>query len=78
LRRGSRSGALLDAASPLGPRLEAITGFVAIVVLLVVLNWFVHTVYWAGWIAKHHARRCPLVIVRTQGPVTFQAEAPVS
>jgi hypothetical protein len=42
LRRGSRSGAPLDAASPLGPRLEAITGFVAIVVLLVVLNWFVH------------------------------------
>src|SRR3954452_12047357 len=30
--------ALLDVASPLGPRLEAITGFVAIVVLLVVLN----------------------------------------
>src|SRR3954452_25509281 len=30
--------AVLDAASPLGPKLEAITGFVAIVVLLVVLN----------------------------------------
>src|SRR4051812_1706076 len=34
--------ALLDAASPLGPRLEAITGFVAIAGLLVVLHWFVH------------------------------------
>src|SRR3954470_14348938 len=30
--------ALLSAASGLGPRLEAITGFVAIVVLLIVLN----------------------------------------
>jgi high-affinity iron transporter len=39
--------ALLAAASPLGPRLEAITGFLAIVVLLVVLNWFVHRVYWS-------------------------------
>jgi high-affinity iron transporter len=49
--------ALLDAASPLGPRLEAITGFIAIVVLLVVLNWFVHGVYWSGWIGKHHRQR---------------------
>jgi high-affinity iron transporter len=49
--------ALLDVASPLGPRLEAITGFVAIVVLLIVLNWFVHKVYWTGWIAKHHRQR---------------------
>jgi high-affinity iron transporter len=53
--------ALLDAASPLGPRLEAITGFIAIVVLLVVLNWFVHKVYWTGWIAKHHRQRRKLL-----------------
>jgi high-affinity iron transporter len=49
--------AVLDAASPLGPRLEAITGFLAIVVLLVVLNWFVHRVYWTDWIGRHHRRR---------------------
>jgi high-affinity iron transporter len=49
--------ALMHAASPLGARLEAITGFVAIVILLVVLNWFVHKVYWTGWIAKHHRQR---------------------
>src|SRR6476661_2548803 len=42
--------ALLDVASPLGPRLEAITGFVAVVVLLIVLNWFVHKIYWSEWI----------------------------
>lgn len=53
--------ALLDAASPLGPRLEAITGFIAIAVLLVVLNWFVHKVYWTGWIAKHHRQRRKLL-----------------
>jgi high-affinity iron transporter len=49
--------ALLDAASGLGPRLEAITGFVAIVVLLIVLNWFVHKVYWSEWIGRHHRQR---------------------
>ncbi len=49
--------AVLDAFSELGTRLEAITGFLAIVVLLVVLNWFVHKVYWSEWIGRHHRRR---------------------
>src|SRR4051794_4114912 len=53
--------ALLDAASPLGPRLEAITGFIAIAVLLVVLNWFVHKVYWSQWIGRHHRQRSRLL-----------------
>src|SRR5436190_19258436 len=53
--------ALLDVASPLGPRLEAITGFLAIVVLLLVVNWFVHKVYWSEWIARHHRRRTSLL-----------------
>src|SRR3954467_5259116 len=49
--------ALLDAASGLGPRLEAITGFIRIPVPLVVLNWFVHKVYWSEWIGRHHRQR---------------------
>src|SRR4051794_39483525 len=49
--------AVLDAASSLGPRLEAITGFLAIVVLMLVLNWFVHKIYWSQWIGRHHRRR---------------------
>src|SRR3954453_17225232 len=49
--------ALLAVASPLGARLEAITGFLAIVVLLIVMNWFVHKVYWSEWIGRHHRRR---------------------
>src|SRR3954468_810793 len=53
--------ALLDAASGLGPRLEAITGFVAIVVLLIVLNWFVHKVYWSQWIGRHHRQRAKVL-----------------
>jgi high-affinity iron transporter len=53
--------AVLDAASALGPRLEAITGFLAVVVLLLVLNWFVHKVYWSQWIGRHHRRRRTLL-----------------
>src|SRR4051794_28337375 len=56
--------ALLDAASSLGPRLEAITGFIAVVVLLVVLNWFIHKVYWSDWIGRHHRQRRK-VLMRT-------------
>src|SRR4051812_5104333 len=53
--------AVLDVASPLGPKLEAITGFIAIVVLLIVLNWFVHKVYWSEWIGRHHRQRRKLL-----------------
>jgi high-affinity iron transporter len=49
--------AVLAAAAPLGARLEAITGFIAIAVLLVVMNWFVHKVYWSEWIGRHHRQR---------------------
>jgi FTR1 family protein len=40
-----------------GLRLEAITGVLAIVVLLVVTNWFFHKVYWSQWIARFNRRR---------------------
>src|SRR3954463_1437731 len=53
--------AVLSAASSLGPRLEAITGFLAIVVLMVVLNWFVHKIYWSEWIGRPHRRRRTLL-----------------
>ena len=53
--------AVLAAASPLGAKLEAITGFLAIVVLLIVLNWFVHKVYWSAWIGRHHRQRRKLL-----------------
>ena len=36
---------------------QAATGLLAIVVLLVVMNWFFHKFYWTGWIANHSNRR---------------------
>jgi high-affinity iron transporter len=44
-----------------GEKLEAIVSLVAIGVLLIVLNWFFHKVYWTKWIAKHHERRRVLI-----------------
>jgi high-affinity iron transporter len=36
---------------------QAATGLPALIVLLVVMNWFFHKVYWTGWISSHHKRR---------------------
>jgi high-affinity iron transporter len=49
--------AILSFFSQYGPQLEAITGLIAVVVLLIVLNWFLHNIYWTQHIRKHHARR---------------------
>ncbi|MGD0196277.1 MAG: FTR1 family protein [Solirubrobacteraceae bacterium] len=40
-----------------GLDVQAATGIPAIIVLLVVMNWFFHRVYWTGWISHHHKRR---------------------
>jgi high-affinity iron transporter len=37
--------------------LQAATGLVAVIVLLVIMNWFFHKVYWGGWIRAHNRRR---------------------
>jgi high-affinity iron transporter len=40
-----------------GLTVQAATGIPAIIVLLVVMNWFFHRVYWTGWIVHHNKRR---------------------
>jgi high-affinity iron transporter len=40
-----------------GDRLQAVTGLIAIAVLLVVMNWFFHRVYWTKWIGSRNAKR---------------------
>jgi high-affinity iron transporter len=40
-----------------GLDVQAATGIPAILVLLLVMNWFFHRVYWTGWISHHHKRR---------------------
>jgi high-affinity iron transporter len=41
--------------------LQAATGLLAIIVLLVVMNWFFHKVYWTGWISMHSRRKQQLM-----------------
>jgi high-affinity iron transporter len=36
---------------------QAATGLLAIIVLLVIMNWFFHKVYWTGWITHHNRRK---------------------
>ena len=52
-------GSLSDNMSALD--LQAATGLVAIIVLLVIMNWFFHKIYWGGWIRAHNRRRKALL-----------------
>jgi high-affinity iron transporter len=53
--------ALTDTVGAGSLDLQAATGLLAVVVLLVVMNWFFHRVYWTSWIAHHNQRRKRLV-----------------
>src|SRR6478609_9272294 len=41
--------------------LQAATGLLAVIVLLVIMNWFFHKIYWGGWIRAHNRRRKSLL-----------------
>src|SRR5665213_470340 len=47
--------------------LQAATGLLAIVVLLVVMNWFFHKFYWSGWISLHTRKKKKLMKGAAQG-----------
>ena len=41
--------------------LQAATGLMAVLVLLVVMNWFFHKVYWGGWITVHNRQKKKII-----------------
>ena len=41
--------------------LQAATGLLAVVVLVVIMNWFFHKIYWGGWIRAHNRRKKSLL-----------------
>jgi high-affinity iron transporter len=49
--------AVIGALGGPGLDLQAATGLIAVAVLLVVMNWFFHKVYWTGWISAHNRVR---------------------
>ncbi len=53
--------ALLGALGGPGLDVQAGTGLLAVAVLLVVMNWFFHKIYWTGWISAHNRKRRRLV-----------------
>jgi high-affinity iron transporter len=54
---------VIDGLSTSLPALDvqAATGLLAIIVLVVVMNWFFHKVYWTGWISMHTKKQRQLV-----------------
>jgi len=40
---------------------QAATGLLAVAVLLVVMNWFFHNIYWSGWIGMQNRRKQALI-----------------
>jgi high-affinity iron transporter len=55
-----------------GEKLEAIVGLIAIAVLLLVLNWFFHRVYWTEHISRFHKRRKRLLGLAGGGLISAQ------
>lgn len=41
--------------------LQAATGLLAVIVLLVIMNWFFHKIYWGGWMTMHNRRKKTLL-----------------
>jgi high-affinity iron transporter len=64
---------LIESLATSGERLEAITGVIAIAVLLLVTNWFFHRVYWSEWIGRFHRRRKALEKIDRTGFLSAQA-----
>jgi len=55
-----------------GEKLEAVVGLIAIAVLLLVLNWFFHKVYWTDHIKRFNKRRRRLLGVTAGGLISAQ------
>jgi high-affinity iron transporter len=68
----------IDALTDSVPALDvqAATGLLAIVVLLVVMNWFFHRVYWTGWISMHNRRKAVILSeAKGLGPASRKSSA---
>jgi high-affinity iron transporter len=52
--------------------IQAATGLLAIVVLLIVMNWFFHKLYWTGWISLHNKRKHDLIKEATEESISLR------
>lgn len=51
------AGSILSMLARYGDTLEAVVSLIAVGVLLLILNWFFHKVYWTGWIGSFQSRK---------------------
>lgn len=58
--------AIIDNINAPALDVQAATGLLAIVVLLVIMNWFFHKVYWTGWICLHEKRKQTIIKAPTR------------
>ena len=63
--------ALIDSISAPALHVQAATGVLAIIVLLVIMNWFFHKIYWAGWITMHERRKRAVLESSTSDRAVF-------
>ena len=63
---------VLTSLARYGEKLEAVVGLVAIGILLLVLNWFFHRVYWTEHISRFHKRRRRLLGLTSGGLMSAQ------
>ena len=52
--------------------IQAATGLLAVVVLLVVMNWFFHKMYWTGWISHHNQRKQEIIAGTKPASIVFK------
>lgn len=67
--------ALIDSINAPAMHVQAATGVLAIAVLLVIMNWFFHKVYWGGWIRFHEKRKRAIIEASTEGPGAISKNA---
>ncbi|MBI1827253.1 MAG: iron permease [Planctomycetes bacterium] len=53
--------AIIDRINAPALHVQAATGLLAIVVLMFIMNWFFHKLYWAGWICLHERRKRAII-----------------
>lgn len=55
------ASSVLQSLARYGEKLEAVVSLIAVGVLLVIMNWFLHKIYWTSWIAQFHSRKRRLI-----------------
>jgi high-affinity iron transporter len=56
---------VLQSLSRYGEKLEAVVSVIAIIVLLLIMNWFFHNTYWTNWMANFHSQKRKLLSKET-------------